>query len=193
MSWISDNRYLTEDEMRNNAQIIKDYLINECGWSLNAVCGVLGNMEIESTINPGIWQSLQVGTGGFGLVQWTPHTNYTDWADANGYDWTDGYGQLVWINEQTVPTGQWIATTDYNLTFNEFKVSNNSPEYLASAFLKNFERAGVEVEADRQSNARAWFDLFTGTDTPGDNTYIKKRKGYNFMLFCRRKRVRTWH
>ena len=35
-----------------------------------------------------------------------------------------------------------------------FKVSGESPEYLASAFLKNFERAGVEVEQERRQQAR---------------------------------------
>lgn len=47
---------------------------------------MLGNMETESTINPGIWQSLNSGnaSGGFGLTQWTPATKYINWANNNG-------------------------------------------------------------------------------------------------------------
>ena len=105
--------------------------------------------KVNRTSNSGIWQRLQEGSssGGFGLVQWTPATNYTNWAGANGYGITDPSGQLTWIDSVTVSFGQWIATDAYPLSFDQFKVSGKSPEYLASAFLKNFERAGVEVEA----------------------------------------------
>ena len=58
----------------------------------------------------------------------------------------------------TIPSGQWIATSAYPLSFEQFRVSKDSPEYLASAFLKNFERAGVEVEAERRACARKWYD-----------------------------------
>lgn len=161
MAWIKGNRYLTTAEMQNNAVITRAYLAGK-GWSLNAIAGLLGNMQSESTINPGIWQSLIEGSGGgggFGLVQWTPWTNFTNWADSNGYSWEDGNAQLKWIDEVTVSFGQWIPTSSYNFSFAEFKVSTQSPEYLASAFLKNFERAGVEVEAERRSQARAWYNF----------------------------------
>lgn len=129
MEWIKGNRYLNETEMQNNTQIIRAYLVSK-GWSLNAIAGLLGNMESESTMNPGIWQSLNEGnlSGGFGLVQWTPATNFTDWADNQGYSWEDGNAQLKWIDEETVSFGQWIATEDYNLSFEEFKTSSETPE-----------------------------------------------------------------
>lgn len=158
--WVKGNRYLSKSEMQNNAKIIYSYLSSK-GWSLNAIAGMLGNMQSESTINPAIWQSLiegSLGGGGFGLVQWTPWTNFTNWADDNGYEWTDGTAQLKWIDEVTVSFGQWIATSTYNLSFAEFKKSTQSVEWLASAFLKNFERAGVEVEAERRSHAVEWYD-----------------------------------
>lgn len=128
---------------------------------MNAISGLLGNMEKESNINPGIWQSLNAGnySGGFGLVQWTPATNYTNWASANGYGITDPNGQMYWIDSVTVPSGQWIPSNAYPLSFEQFKTSKDTPEYLASAFLKNFERAGVEVEAERRACARKWYDF----------------------------------
>lgn len=193
MSWISGNRYLSEDEMQNNVDIIRAYLSSK-GWTLNSIAGVLGNMESESSINPGIWQSLNEGnmSGGFGLVQWTPATNFTDWADSNGYTWTDGNAQLQWLDEVTVTFGQWIRTTEYNISFEEFKTSTNSPEYLASAFLKNFERAGVEVEANRQTQAKKWYNYLTGNDSPDipilpTPSVSRKRKKYNFILYRKRR------
>ena len=148
--------------MQGNAQEVLAFL-EARGWSLNAIAGLCGNMQSESNINPGIWQSLQEGNyaGGFGLVQWTPATNYTNWAGANGYGITDPNGQLTWIDSVTVPAGQWIPTGAYPLSFDQFKVSGESPEYLASAFLKNFERAGVEVEQERRQQARYWYDYLS--------------------------------
>lgn len=116
---------------------------------------MLGNMEIESNINPELWQSLKEGNynGGYGLVQWTPATNYTDWANAHGYDITDGYYQCVWLDEETEKSGQWIETTNYPISWEEFRKSTKGPDYLALVFLKNFERAGVEKEEERKKNA----------------------------------------
>ena len=197
-TWKKGNRYLSQSEMENNALIVYSELTKK-GWSLNAIAGLLGNMESESGINPAIWQSLDYGnySGGYGLVQWTPATNYTNWATSNGYAIDDGYGQLVWIDTMTVSTGQWIPTSDYNFSFSTFKKSNESPEYLASAFLKNFERAGVEVESARRTNAREWYnylkdiDIGGGSGTPDFPPIIfKKDKGFNFVLFGQQRKKR---
>lgn len=165
MAWTIGNRYLTEKEMQGNAAEVNKYFSAK-GWSLNAIAGMLGNMERESNINPGLWQSLNEGnySGGYGLVQWTPATNYTNWATKNGYSISDPNGQMYWINELSESSGQWIKTSAYNLTFNEFKKSTQTPEWLASAFLKNFERAGVEVEAERRAAAKKWYDYFNNSE-----------------------------
>jgi hypothetical protein len=42
---------LGSDEMDLNAEYICRYLLAE-GWTLNAICGMLGNMQAESSINP---------------------------------------------------------------------------------------------------------------------------------------------
>ena len=162
MAWTISNNYLTESQMQGNALEVYNFF-SARGWTLNAIAGMLGNMERESNINPGLWQSLNYGnySGGYGLVQWTPATNYTDWASANGYSITDPQGQMIWIDTMTVSSGQWIATSEYNLSFDSFKTSTQSPEWLASAFLKNFERAGVEAEDERRSDARKWYNYLS--------------------------------
>lgn len=183
--WIKGNRYLSKDEMKNNAKLIYRYFIAK-GWTINAIAGVLGNMESESTINPGIWQGLTVGSGGgggYGLVQWTPWTNYTNWADSNGYEWDDGNAQCKWIDEVTASFGQWIPTDTYPMTWNEFKTSTRTPQYLASAFLKNFERAGVEVEEERRTQADYWLQYLMGIDpNPPITPTTKRRKMPLYMM-----------
>lgn len=190
MSWIYGNRYLTSYEMQHNATIIYANLTAK-GWTVNAIAGLLGNLETESTINPGIWQSLDKDNYemGYGLVQWTPATNYTDWATEQGYDIDDGDAQLLWIDEVTTQVGQWIPTSAYNMSFSNFKVSAAEPEYLASAFLFNFERAGVEVEEERRTQARAWYEYLmseladfiprlTAEGIRGDFHYYKQNPFY---------------
>lgn len=167
--WIKGNRFLGTGEMQNNAEIVKDTMLNN-GWTKNAIAGMLGNMQVESTINPGIWQNLKPNPKlGWGLVQWTPSTNFTNWADQNGYAHDDGDAQLKWINEVTTQVGQWIPTKDYPESFAQFKTSTKSPEYLAYAFMKNFERPAESVQPLRQKYARYWFDWMAGTPVPPPN------------------------
>lgn len=172
--WIKGNRWLTIGEMQNNATIIFNELLKN-GFTLESICGLLGNTGGvytlgESSINPGIWQNLTPNPVlGFGLFQWTPSTNYTNWADVNGYDHDDGYGQLDWLINQTVPTGQWIPTSDYPETFNEFKASTKDPEYLAYVFLNNFERPANRNQPDRQRNAIYWYEWYTNSYVPPEN------------------------
>jgi hypothetical protein len=106
-SWISGNFWLTQEEMQNNAVLLWSYFKAQ-GWTLNAVAAMLGNMQSESTINPGIWEGLDPFVGGYGLVQWTPYTKYSDWA---GSGWEDNgpkeCGRIVWELENGV---QWYPT-----------------------------------------------------------------------------------
>lgn len=167
--WIKGNRWLNTGEMQNNAQIIFTTLLGK-GWTVNAIAGLLGNCQKESTINPGIWQNLNPNPNlGWGLVQWTPSTNYTEWAGEHGYSNDDGYGQLEWIDTETIPFGQWIPTSQYPLSFSEFKTSTESPEYLADAFLRNFERPEVIPQPEREKYARYWYDWWEGEPVPPPN------------------------
>lgn len=43
------------DEQRQNANCIKSYFINQ-GWTLQAICGMLGNMQYASGLNPAFIQ-----------------------------------------------------------------------------------------------------------------------------------------
>lgn len=159
--WIKGNRYLSIDEMDNNAFIAYSYLYQK-GWSVNAICGLLGNFVKESTINPGIWQNLDDSNpnGGYGLAQWTPSTNWTNYAIGHGYAIDDGYKQLDFCD--TDPIQNYIPTAEYPITLANYKISDWTPEQLASAWLYNYERAGVLAEEERRQWARYYYDLFEG-------------------------------
>lgn len=162
MSVHSGNYYLSLEQMKDNAQYILDYLTQK-GWSKNAICGMLGNMQRESTINPGIWQNLDEGntTLGVSLVQWTPATKYINWCNSNGLVWSDMDSALKRILWELENGEQYYSTDSYPESFSEFTKSTKSVSYLASAFLHNYERAGVSAESERQENAQYWYDNLT--------------------------------
>lgn len=189
----SESEGLSLDEMKVNARYIQRALTEE-GWTKNAIAGILGNMQAESSMNPGRWQSENVGntSGGYGLVQWTPASKYLDWVSANNLgDASSMDNNIARIMYELKNNIQWIATSEYSITFEEFSTSTESAEYLASAFLKCYERAGVEVEETRRSNAKYWFDFLGssgGSGSSSDSTTIKRRKNFKFILFGKRKR-----
>lgn len=175
MGVTSANRYLTRSEMEGNAEVIASVFLAN-GWSVNAIAAMLGNMQSESGINPGIYENLDdtSTTNGFGLVQWTPNTKYKEWADANGYgsDYGDIFNQTIRIRYEVANGLQWISTTAYPLTFKEFTTSGKSPEYLAQAFLYNYERPASLDQPARSTQAREWYDfilnLYPDAPTPSE-------------------------
>lgn len=186
-NYYTSSQALTEDQMKLNAQYILLSMQTQWGWSLNAIAGMLGNMEIESTINPGRWQSDDVGNlnGGYGLVQWTPAVNYIDWVRSYGYDDYSAMDLNIGrINYERENGLQWIPTSAYNFSFEDFLHSDKDPKYLASAFLKNYERAGVLKELKRRQAAQKWYEFLSGQPIP----QFKEDEGYKFILFNGRKR-----
>ena len=160
---ISSNAYLSEygEEMTSNASYIYSYFSAK-GWTRNAICAMLGNMQRESTINPGVWQGLKEGNtkGGLGLVQWTPASKLISWCNSNGLNHLDINAQCQRIMYELQNNKQWIKTSAYNITFEEFTKSKTNIKYLTTAFLKNYERAGVSALQQRIEHAQYWYDKF---------------------------------
>ena len=157
------NRYLTLEQMKVNAQYILDYL-RDRKWTKNAVCGMLGNMQTESTINPGIWQSLKEDnlSGGFGLVQWTPASKYIDWANTQGLEVANMDSQLQRILYELEYGKQYYATNAYKLSFSAFSQSTESAYDLGCAFLHNYERPKNSFQdTTRGGQATYWYENLT--------------------------------
>ena len=182
--FIKGNRYLNDDEMNNNALLIASYL-KEKGWTLNSISAILGNMWKESTINSGLWESFVVSeSSGFGLVQWTPSTNITNWLKSKGYQIDDWKGQLEKICEEVHDGSQWIETSFSNMSFEEFTKSNESPSKLAEIFIKNYERPFNSNQPDRYEKANYFYTLISGELPPidsgdNDNKIIKIKSPYD--------------
>lgn len=178
------SNYLTYNQMKVNAVYIYK-AFKDKGWTLNAVAGMLGNMQRESTLNPGIWQNNDVGntSGGYGLVQWTPATKYINWlfpgSDASTMD--NNISRILYELENGL---QWISTQQYPMSFEEFTTSTQRPEDLASVFLYNYERAGVAAENERRENALNWYLYLGGIFPP----YEIKPHRFPWVLYANKLR-----
>lgn len=187
MGWhtkVSGGYSIGTDEATDNAQEIRSILVSERGWSLNAVCGLLGNISAESGMNPWRWQSDAVGNSdgspwtskGYGLTQFTPASKYINSSYAQSYEGygpnfsdktgniNDGNAQIIFVDEHA----DYYAVDAYPLKYEEFKKSTESPSYLAGAWLYNYERpadpfGSIKI---RQSNAEKWWEILNGTPFP---------------------------
>lgn len=181
----------TSQEALDNANMIYSVL-SAHGWTVNAVCGILGNQGHESGYNPWRWQNdhVQPTTNspwkdiGYGLVQFTPGGKYINdpaaqafpgygpnFSDRHGL-LTDGNAQLLFINEYA----DYYKTSAYPLSYEEFKASEQSAEYLASAWLYNYERPGdpSATEAARREEAAYWWGILGGTTPPHPTPTTRK-------------------
>lgn len=188
---------LTSDQMKVNSKYIYSFLASK-GWSTNAVAAMLGNMEAESGLNPGRWQSDSVGNtaAGYGLVQWTPATKYLDWCASEGYsdasEMDSGLNRIIFEAENQL---QWIQTEDFSFSFSDFTKSDRNAGELAIAFLLNYERPadqGASVQNYRSELGSKWFEYITenGGSSGGESGqigYRRKRKKFKFILFNKRR------
>lgn len=157
---------LTEAQQQNNAGIIAAHFRAQ-GWTDNAIAAMLGNMDIESNgLNPAQFQAgypIGTATGGYGLVQWTPRTKYSDWA---GPLWEQDHDlQLSRIDWELANGQQWMPRASYGyMTFQQFSRSTDTVDYLTGAFLYCYENpADPEASiAIRRSRAAYWYQYITG-------------------------------
>lgn len=177
MSWISGNRYLSQAEMENNALEVWRCL-SGYGCTVNGVAGILGNMQAESTINPGIWENLTPSTTpgaivGYGLCQWTPWNKYADWAGSgwenNGnkecerikYEADNG---IQWFENYSAPNIGLPVFPD--ITLWQMLTSTMNAQDLASRFLVYYEHPNaayiVSTNTVRRSNAAYWYNYLQG-------------------------------
>ena len=201
-SYYSQSEALSTSEMQTNARYIYSALLAN-GWTANAISALLGNMQAESSLNSGRWQSDNVGntSGGYGLVQWTPSTNYTSWATSNGYsDPSEMDANIARILYELENGLQWYATSAHNYSFKTFATATDkSVSELAKAFLLNYERPAdqsASVQSYRAGLAEDWYTYLLGVEpsdpsepsNPSEATQSKKKKGFNFILFNQRRR-----
>lgn len=201
LEWVITNtsltepsRPLTDEEMKNNAKCFYGTMNILYGWTLNACCGVLGNMQSESTISPCRWQNdTPYGTPteskGYGMVQWTPYTKVLDWLRENGFTIDNfGYGECARMNYEVATNTQWIATSAYPESFKEFTQSKGNPYDLAIEFLANYERPADPNQPIRGTQAEQWYQYLKAWKPvlPGSGEIEPEKKKSKWIFYMGR-------
>lgn len=195
-SLYSESEPLSQSEMELNATYLYKALSKE-NWTINSISAILGNMQAESTINSGRWQGDNVGStsNGYGLVQWTPSTKYTEWCTEKGLsDPSEMDNNISRILYEVANGLQWISTDSYNMSFKEFSKSKEPVSTLAKAFLLCYERPADQSESVqnyRSELAENWYIYLSSGETPETPTEEKKNK-YNFIVLNARRRREQW-
>lgn len=154
---------LTQAQREENATNFCSYFASS--MTLEAICGILGNIDVESQLNPGQQEYGYDGRldHGYGFIQWTPGSILVNWATSNGYDWYDGSAQCKYIDEENynVVSGVvWIPVQPtYPYTWDEFK-QLTSVEIATKAYLYERERPGAVAESQRLDAAQRWYEYF---------------------------------
>lgn len=173
MGWhyVDTNRLnaLTQQEMEDNVDEIYAQLYSGYTWSINAICAVLGNMQYESGLNPAQTENgFPTGSmrGGYGLIQWTPARKIKQWLQANNHSIYSGYWQCYYLSN--VYQDEWYSTPEYPETYEEFKHSGKTLDYLTRCFFENYLRG--TWSNDRTTMAENWYRYIMGTDPPPQPT-----------------------
>lgn len=180
MAWIGGNYYLSRAQMASNVQEIWN-ILGANGWTRNAVAALCGNMEAESTINPGIWESLTPTTTpdinvGYGLVQWTPWNKYAYWA-GSGWE-NNGPRECDRILYEVANNIQWFENGSAStiglpyyppITFAQFAQSTLPISTLSDYFITYYEHPGslTATYQLRRSNTAYWYDYLLQLPDPG--------------------------
>lgn len=170
--WISITEYLSDyfnDDTINNCYCVASYLLNK-GWTIEAICGLLGNAIQESFCSADMGE---FGGSGYGILQWTPKEKLTEWLDSNVPNWSDdldtqGYGECDRILWEVANNAQWfynpLAPEQFNKyrTFEEFTQATDDVGFLADCFLYWYEHPADPnaLEQTRYEFAHRIYDIF---------------------------------
>lgn len=187
MAWVSGfQKWLSESDSLKNAQQVVNYYYKEgSDWTKESICGMLGNMRHESSLNPNMYEYgyTLAQDRGFGLVQWTPRSKYWNWAVKQGLNPDKAESQLARIDFEVGNNIQYIANghqlrygkgTKYNFSFVSFRKNTESlsVSQLTEAFMWNYEgpsySAGTKSLAERSAFANKCFTqlVWTGDHVP---------------------------
>lgn len=205
------NKSLGAADMQTNASFIASYLLAK-GWTLNAICGILGNYQHESTINPNVFEgfknhSSELGSYGYGLAQWTPwlgtstydtaeeqrnyhganNPTFGRWCIDNGRDKSLMETQLDYID---TGLGGYKATSDYPETYAAFKKSTNGADYLAKLYYVNYERSAAGTWGSRPDSALEWYSFLNGSDLPDVTPVLMGRMSLNQLILFNKRRYK---
>ncbi|TCK93200.1 copper amine oxidase-like protein [Natranaerovirga hydrolytica] len=181
---LTDATRLSEEQQQANATYIYNYLTGE-GWEKEAISALLGNIQQESQMNPGVWQRQDNTRLAYGLVQWEPATKFLDWNEGEikteklSVDDVNDLAQnnpkklidmqLEFLTNSMKPgQGEWIPSiavskhnAPYRMSSQEFINSTNDIAELTVIFNGHYERSSKPHMDNRIKYAEYWYKYFS--------------------------------
>lgn len=153
-------------EYENNADMFASYFSGY--MTVEAMAGILGNIQYESFMNPGQQELNRNGSTqyGYGLIQWTPASTFIAWCNDRGLDWYDGDAQCYRIKCEGERTdgasGYWLKNSahGYVYTWSEFCQLTDYEEACKAYFWER--ERGTWVD-DRLDMAENWYNYLNGS------------------------------
>ncbi len=189
------------DDLHKHAAAVYDYFSKK-GFSDAAICGILGNFQHESGINPTQWQigmpqtwSMNSSTG-YGIAQFTPAGKIKAYADKVGQAVSDIKTQLDYIWSQITTNGFYGGSK----TLVQF-AHETDPKQAALDFLQGYEMhtQTTNALASREAYAINWWQLYnkghqgsygdgsssSDTGTTPEGYSIKSAGTFTFNTTCK--------
>lgn len=169
MAWIvrvGTREFFNQSEKDNNAIEFYNFFAPR-GYSLASICGMLGNIDQESTVNPGLQETASTSSG-WGLIQWTPMSNYFWWFDIHGWSWSDGNAQCEKIAEEIESNRDpWLPTSQYPYSGQEFMQLTDT-ELCVRAYFAERERGdpAKAMMEHRIDCANYYYQYLSGQPVP---------------------------
>lgn len=141
-----------------NAKAIFSYVKEHIPDStVEGLCGMIGNFEQESQLNPESIERIHDPLSGHGIAQWTADrtTNLKNFASEKGKEWSDLGLQLEYlVKELNGAESKGVGA----LKLTDVEEATGQWQVL-------FERAGIPAMGNRLAYANAWYAKF-GTNDP---------------------------
>ena len=157
----------------NTAEKVWNFFTSN-GYSPEATAGIMGNFQQESGMNPASIQGNGKGPAA-GIAQWENYNtkssrwkNLSDYAEKNGYKWTDLEPQLEFVHKELQNLGAfWKYQPNMDkagttaTTYEDWKKSTDI-DAATRQFEGAFERAGKPMMDNRLSAAKKYYGLYNG-------------------------------
>ena len=145
---------LSQPQKDENASRVYTFF-TKIGWTKEAICAMLGNMDVESRMNPSA-ESTSADT--YGLVQWHPASKLQLWAVSEGLNWELGKTQCKRIAYEEENNLQWASWSTYTFSYWAREMVETI-ENLTEIFMTHYEVADPGTLPERQEWALYYFDV----------------------------------
>lgn len=200
MSWIvriGTSEFFNQQEKDVNAYEFWTFFASR-GYTIESVSGMLGNIDQESTVNPGL-QETSSDSSGWGLIQWTPFNSYKWWWDFHGWNWYDGNAQCEKISEEIESNRDpWIPTSQYPYSGYEFSQLTDVEEATRAYFAERERGDPAQAMMSHRIDCANYYKAYLSGQptpptppTPPSPTPIPDLRSL-LLLLMKKRRLKPW-